>query len=300
MTLHHSLRDLVAARGTDVVSDAAEFRAALDDFLAEDEISTGDLNVLVDAVRLGAVERLVDLLDHGSDPAAAVGVAGTTLARDRGSDDPARSLRAVAVLGFAIGRVDEQVVRAFVSTAPPAGATAGRPQHPAPAAAAPAPTVVSGGVVPPPVPAQTRPSRRSWRLPVLVVAVVLLIVAAGAVGWVFLRGETPEDAVDDLFDAESCEEEIDHVTGEQAAVIQNLLDSNDPFCVNYGEYDSEPETVRVVEDGDQATAVVKGTTQYTGDDESVPDEQPFSAVLELRRADGDWRVSHVDFEFTDE
>ena len=54
MDLHEQLRELVAHQGPSVAESAEGFRAALDDYLGEDEATTGQLNLLVDAVRLGA------------------------------------------------------------------------------------------------------------------------------------------------------------------------------------------------------------------------------------------------------
>jgi hypothetical protein len=88
MALHHSLRDLVSVRGAGVVDDAEEFRGVLDDFLAEDEATLGELNLLVDGVRLGALRRVLDVIAHGAAPEAAIREAGAALARDRGTDDP--------------------------------------------------------------------------------------------------------------------------------------------------------------------------------------------------------------------
>lgn len=119
MALHDSLRELVAARGAAVVDDATELRGALDDFLGEDEATIGELNLLVDAVRLGGLDRLLTMLDNGAAPAAAVAEAGAALARDRGSDDTRRASWAVAALGFALGRVDAGVVERTVPTAGP-------------------------------------------------------------------------------------------------------------------------------------------------------------------------------------
>ena len=101
MNLHEHLRDLVAHQGPSVVDTAEAFRAALDDFLSEDEATTGELNLLVDAVRLGAVDRLGSILDHGGSAPAAVSEAGDGFARDRGTDDLPRCRWAVAVVGYA-------------------------------------------------------------------------------------------------------------------------------------------------------------------------------------------------------
>lgn len=182
MALHDSLRELVTVRGAGVVDEAEELRGALDDFLAEDEATLGELNLLVDAVRLGALRRVLDVMNHGADPEAAIREAGGALARDRGTDDPTRSCWALATLCFALGKVDEPMVRMFRSgagTMPAAGppsAPHGRAPEPGPAAPTPAerpPTrvirdeppapVVSTPTPPPapihPVPAQPVPAQ---------------------------------------------------------------------------------------------------------------------------------------------
>ncbi len=134
MALHDSLRDLVSVRGPGVVDEAEEFRGVLDDFLAEDEASLGELNLLVDAVRLGALRRVLDVLEHGAAPEAAVREAGAALARDRGTDDPTRSCWALASLCFALGKVDDSLVRLFRSDAGtmPAATPPTAPNGPAP------------------------------------------------------------------------------------------------------------------------------------------------------------------------
>ncbi len=123
MSLHESLRDMVTSRGRGVVDDGSEFRAALDDYLTEDEITPGELNLLADAVRLGAVSRLLDLLDHGAAPAAAVEAAGSSLARDRGSDDVRRATWALSVIGYALGQVPRDLPLADAVTAEPGSTT---------------------------------------------------------------------------------------------------------------------------------------------------------------------------------
>lgn len=220
MALHDSLRDLVTVRGAGVVDEAEEFRGVLDDFLAEDEATLGELNLLVDAVRLGALRRVLDVMAHGAAPEAAVREAGAQLARDRGTDDPARSCWALATLCFALGRVDASMVRMFrgdagtmsvpgppAASGPPAApvlsgpGTAERPQtqvlrddaapaqgSPPPAQPAsptvdvrPAPPAPYGGPVPPVIP-EERSSRAGVVLLVLLVALILGgLVAAGVI-----------------------------------------------------------------------------------------------------------------------
>lgn len=208
MALHHSLRDLVSVRGAGVVEEAEEFRGVLDDFLAEDEATLGELNLLVDAVRLGALRRVLDVMAHGAAPEAAIREAGAGLARDRGTDDPTRSCWALASLCFALGKVDEPLVRRFLGDtgtmsapgrpvapsvpAPPPGVTgpgtAERPTTeelpgaapvpppypgPAPVPTPAPPTATSyGGPVPPVLPEQ-RSSRAGVYLLVLLVALLL-------------------------------------------------------------------------------------------------------------------------------
>ncbi len=120
MSLHESLRDLVTSRGRGVVEDGSEFRAALDDYLTEDEVTLGELNLLSDAVKLGAVARLLDLLDHGAAPAAAVEAVGSALARDRGTDDVRRATWALGVIGYALGRVPRDLLSAETGATEPA------------------------------------------------------------------------------------------------------------------------------------------------------------------------------------
>ena len=142
MALHHSLRDLVSVRGPGVVEEAEEFRGVLDDFLAEDEATLGELNLLVDAVRLGALRRVLDVMSNGAAPQAAIREAGAGLARDRGTDDPTRSCWALASLCFALGKVDEAMVRLFLGDTGTMSAP-GRPT--APGGPAPDPSVPRRG-----------------------------------------------------------------------------------------------------------------------------------------------------------
>lgn len=111
MELHESLYALGLQLGREVFDDPESFRGALDDFLDEDAASTGDINLLVDAVRLGAFAQMASMLDSGAQPSAAVEEAGQRLARDRGSADVSGAQWACAVLGFAIGKVPEGEVR---------------------------------------------------------------------------------------------------------------------------------------------------------------------------------------------
>ena len=224
------LRELVERQGAGVIETPEAFRAALDDFLSEDEATLGELNLLADAVRLGAVDRLLSMLDHGADPHAAVAEAGDALARDRGTEDHRRTRWAVAVVGYAVGRIAEPVVAAYRTGAPPPGATQAAPEGPPPVPPPAAPAAAAPPSPPPPAPRHTaiapgagpgtlsepstdadtwdhqrrppgapppgRTRRRAWPI---VLVVLLLLVGGGAVAWVLTQDDdAPSDnATDD-------------------------------------------------------------------------------------------------------
>ncbi|WP_182380053.1 hypothetical protein [Nocardioides sp. WS12] len=119
MELHEAIRELVAAHGTSIFADANGFRGVLDDVLEEDQASTGDINLLVDAIRFDVLTPLSAMIDGGADPVRAVEAAGQRLARDRGGDDQAASSWAAAVLGYAIGKVPPDVILRYRSQRPP-------------------------------------------------------------------------------------------------------------------------------------------------------------------------------------
>jgi Tol biopolymer transport system component len=198
--LHQHLRDLVARQGPSVIDTAESFRAALDDYLTEDEATTGELNLLVDAVRLGAVHRLLSMLDHGARPTAAVQEAGDAFARDRGTDDLARCRWAVAAIGYALGRIDEGVVRPAGAALPASSAPAPPPTAP-PTAAPPRtfPETESVASVPAPTPLAPTPlsGRRLRRAALVSLVVAAVVVAAVLVGvWLGNRDEDPGRAAE--------------------------------------------------------------------------------------------------------
>ncbi len=113
MELHENLYALGLRLGREVFDDPDSFRGALDDFLDEDSATTGDINLLVDAVRLGAFSSMTSMIGSGAQVTAAVEEAGNRLARDRGSADVAGAQWACAVLGFAIGKASDAEVRRY-------------------------------------------------------------------------------------------------------------------------------------------------------------------------------------------
>ena len=216
MTLYERIRALASQLGGDVFADADGFRAALDDYLDEGSATTGEINLLVDAVRLDAAQRMLTMIEHGAEPAAAVAQAGEQLARDRGSDDLNRSRWACAVVGYAVGKVDEaEVLRHQTMPMPPESPETAPQAAPPPAAAHPfdqatasdadAETQVQSPYQatpvqphpPPPQPYQAPPlqpqprqqPRQSRRRGIIVAAATGLIVVAAIAGAVIVFGD---------------------------------------------------------------------------------------------------------------
>ncbi|TWG97401.1 hypothetical protein L615_003500000190 [Nocardioides sp. J9] len=208
MKLHQSLADLARDHGHDLFRDATAFRGSLDDYLDEGQASSGTINLLTDAVRLGALDGMVTMLDSGANPADAVESAGQRLARDRGSADVRGCQWAVAVLGYALGKVPEHLVTGLD---PDAGTTAPPPPVPpvqspghSPVASPgqpPAPSPVTSPVAHPQQPGVPRPARSGGGsqptppkkgktgLVIGAVALVLVLVIGGIIAAVALSGD---------------------------------------------------------------------------------------------------------------
>ncbi len=130
MELHESLAQLAHDHGESLFTEADAFRGALDDYLDEGSASTGTINLLTDAVRLGALQAMLTMLDSGASVEDAIETAGQRLSRDRGSADVAGSQWACAVLGYALGKVPVTLatgLRPDAYTAEPPAATAPLP-----------------------------------------------------------------------------------------------------------------------------------------------------------------------------
>lgn len=199
MELHDQLYALGLQSGRDVFDDPERLRG----LLASTGAPVAEVDLVVDAVRRGAFRGLLAALDAGTDPTRAVVEAGQRLGGERGSDPGAASW-ALAVLGFAVGRLGENDVRRHRG-APPAGAPlppSGPPQRP------PTPTpVLPQAQVPtqvphyptPTTPTDRRAATRS-RTPLVVgvlatvVAVALAVVLAIVVAD---RNGTPSAGADD-------------------------------------------------------------------------------------------------------
>ncbi|MEQ6901325.1 hypothetical protein [Nocardioides sp. YIM 152588] len=143
MDLHQALAELARDHGTALFLDASAFRGALDDYLDEGTASGGTINLLTDAVRLGALDGMLGMLDSGAGTTEAVEAAGLRLARDRGSTDTRGCQWACAVLGYALGRVPMELVRGLdpdaATSAPQWPAPSGKPAPPTAPTTAPPP-----------------------------------------------------------------------------------------------------------------------------------------------------------------
>ncbi len=187
MGLHHTLRDAVDTYGRQILVNADAFRAVLDDVVDEGEASPGELNLVVDAVRFGAVDQLIRLVDTGASPERAVHEVGGIVASRRGGADPRATSWACSVVGYALGRVPEGVVSALRTSQ--ANTAAPMPPRHAPPTVAPRPYAaptqaaylhpVQGPSYGVPLPPAGRPGRRRLGL-ALAAGAVALVVAVGA------------------------------------------------------------------------------------------------------------------------
>ncbi|HEY1117736.1 MAG TPA: hypothetical protein VGE43_08525, partial [Acidimicrobiales bacterium] len=194
-SLHQTLADLARDHGTELFRDASAFRGSLDDYLDEGQASSGTINLLTDAVRLGALDGMLSMLSSGASAGSAVESAGQRLARDRGSADIRGCQWAVAVLGFALGRIPEELV---VGLAPGSGTTPGSmpaAPPPPPSAAPPAPAATPAPPSYPvyaPAPSAGQPTGPSshpaptWQQPAPHKSRAGLLIGAIAVGLVML------------------------------------------------------------------------------------------------------------------
>jgi hypothetical protein len=124
--LPSELRTLVKRYGTRVLEDADGLRATLDDFLDEGSAAPGEVNLLVDAVRFGSLDRLRTLVGQGADPSAATADVGQALAQRRGGDAES-AYWACAVLGYAAELLPGELIPGTWLPATPSESTASGP-----------------------------------------------------------------------------------------------------------------------------------------------------------------------------
>lgn len=247
MALADELTALVAHAGRGVLDDATSFGAALDDYVSPEAASRGVLNLLVDAVRQGALARLLRDIAHGGDPARAVIASGDQLARDRAATDAGPSRWAVALLGYAVGAVDRHVLDAQAApdtaappVSPPPPPLPRTPPTPATPPTAPRPTAAPAAGPPPIVPlaappawappgAQAPARRRTGRV-VGAVLLAVVVIAGGIVAAVVLTDDPPRArTVDDPTIAIVTSEGT--ATGGADRGSDGLLDDADPVAI---------------------------------------------------------------------
>ncbi len=170
MDLQNKIRLLVRTIGPRILEDASEFRAAMDDYLEQDDMSSGEMNLLIDAVRLDAYAQLVHLLNSGAPPDAAIITAGDALSEKRGGDNPAGCRWACACLAFAASRIDDTTFSRFPYTRTSVAPVTTFP--PAPVSPYAQPSGWSGGGH------EVAATKRSWTW--LFAAAAVLAVALGA------------------------------------------------------------------------------------------------------------------------
>jgi len=105
MTVQQELARMIEATGSSVLDDADALRAALDDFLPEDALTLGELNLIIDAVRLGAWRRVVDQMSAGADASTVIRHQAAQLARDRGTAEVDGARWALWILTLASGHL---------------------------------------------------------------------------------------------------------------------------------------------------------------------------------------------------
>ena len=105
--LSSELRSLIKRYGTHVLDDPEGLRATLDDYLDE-QLNPGQVNLVVDAVRFGSLERLETLVNQGADPSAALVDVSGALAQQRGGDVES-AYWACAVLAQAAGILPDEI-----------------------------------------------------------------------------------------------------------------------------------------------------------------------------------------------
>lgn len=102
MPISDLLRELVDQHSPRIYDDPAAFAGLLDDVLSESDATPGQANLLVDAVRFGAVPRLARAAGTGAEPERVVDEVAGRVAELRGGSDLVAARWATAVLGHSI------------------------------------------------------------------------------------------------------------------------------------------------------------------------------------------------------
>lgn len=332
MGVHEELAGLRQAAGPGVFTSSSDFRAAFDDFVAEASATPGELSLLADAIGTGTFARLLDQLDLGAEPRAAIDSQAQALAAARGTAETAGAGWALAALSFAVGKVDESEVARHVPALRPPGPPTPAPSTPTP----PAPAAPRTTLAPPHGPASPThrpPGRRSPLVPVLSAVAALAVVAAVALAVVLLnREDTKASPRDPQSAADSSDVPGDVSESERSeALAAGRSGAVEIVAVDHARYDAEVddaaalmtpefaatyrETAADIRDSFvdmetvvRASAVGTGLVGIDADRATVlvflnqtvdrkPAETvatPYRVVVSLLRTDGAWLVDGLD------
>lgn len=244
--LHDELAALRSEVGPHVFEDPVAFRAAFDDFVPEGSATTGEVSLLVGAIATGALQRLVEQLALGADPATAIALQGDLLARDRGTTESEGPRWALSVLAHAVGAVPVQRVHTRPRPGLDWGDSAGRP------GAGPTGAVGTGGtggtgaggtrvVGAEPAPAPQPGRRRGANLLLIGAAVVILVALGAALAVLVLRDDgSGGGGAGDTSSAAASEEVLDEIEMNEAGKtvrVQLVRDGTEAALVLLAERD---------------------------------------------------------------
>lgn len=298
---------------------SADFRAAFDDFVAEGGATAGELSLLTDAIGTGTFARVLDQLDLGAAPPAAIDAQAQSLAAARGTTETAGAGWALAALAFAAGRVGEAEVARHRAT--PAAVVAAQPPTVVPAQ----PPTTPLQAPPPPHPPYPSPqpagSRSHGRLIALLAAVVVVGLIAVTTVAVVLLNRMPDDnpSSSEVSDAERREalatarsSTVEILSTDHARYDADLEEATALMTTNYAAsyrrtsedirtgYQEQEITVSASDAGgglvgisrDRAVALVfinQSVTKKSG----KPSSLPYRVAVSLERVDGSWLVDEL-------
>lgn len=122
------------------------------------------------------------------------------------------------------------------------------------------------------------------------IAAVAIVLGVGAAAFLLLRGDSPEDVVEKVYESTACSEERELMTDEYARE-SGLDDVDSEYCTTYNNFRYDAEVGEAEIDGDTATVPVDVTVD--------PDEgetYDLTGTFTLTEVDGEWLVSGTEFD----
>ncbi|HEY1133035.1 MAG TPA: DUF2510 domain-containing protein [Nocardioides sp.] len=131
------------------------------------------------------------------------------------------------------------------------------------------------------------------------VVLLLVLVLALALG----GGGSPEDVVQEAFDANTCDEYEPLLTGQALDDFESAVELDDSSCddlsgENQVEFDSTLEIRDSEVDGDDATVEITETYEYTGEAAGY-DDFTVDGTVHLTDVDGEWKIERFDYDTPD-